>query len=53
MARTILLNNYIEAVHPSAFAELVDNIKKAKALAAEALTELESDNCTYEKKYVE
>lgn len=43
----------IEAVDPTAFADLVENIRKAEALAKKAITELESKNYTYEYKYVE
>ena len=43
----------IEAVDPSAFADLVANIRKAEALAQEALAELENGNYTYEYQYVE
>ncbi len=43
----------IEAVDPSAFKDLVDNIRKAEALAQKALAELENGNYTYELQYVE
>ena len=43
----------IEAVDPSAFADLVANIRKAEALAQEALAELENGNYTSEYQYVE
>ena len=43
----------IESVDKTAFADLVDNVRKAEALANEALTELQSKNYTSEYKYVE
>jgi hypothetical protein len=43
----------IEAVDPAAFADLVANIRKAEALAQEALAELENGNYTSEYQYVE
>ncbi len=43
----------VEAVDPTAFADLVINIQKAEALAEKALGELETGNYTYEVKYVE
>lgn len=43
----------IESVDKTAFADLVANIRKAEALAAEALAELENENYTYEYKYIE
>lgn len=43
----------IESVDPSAFADLVANIRKAEALAQEALAELENGNYTSEYQYVE
>ena len=43
----------IEAVDKTAFADLVANVRKAEALAADALYDLESGNYTYEYKYVE
>jgi hypothetical protein len=43
----------IEAVDPTAFADLVANIRKAEALAQEALAELENGNYTSEYQYVE
>lgn len=43
----------IEAVDPSAFADLVANIRNAEALAQEALAELENGNYTSEYQYVE
>ena len=43
----------IEAVDPSAFKDLVDNIRKAEALAKKALAELENGNYTYELQYIE
>ena len=43
----------IEAIDKTAFSDLVQNIRKAEALAKKALGELESKNYTYEYKYVE
>lgn len=43
----------IEAVDPTAFTDLVANVRKAEALATEALGELENKNYTSEYKYVE
>ncbi len=43
----------IEAVDKTAFADLVANIRKAEALAAKALGELQNKNYTSEYKYVE
>lgn len=43
----------IEAVDPTAFSDLVANVRKAEALAADALSELENGNYTFEKQYVE
>ena len=43
----------IEAVDPTAFADLIANIRKAEALAREALAELENGNYTSEYQYVE
>lgn len=43
----------IQAVDPDAFADLVANIEQAKALAADALQDLEDGNYTYESQYVE
>ena len=43
----------IEAVDPNAFADLVANVRSAEALAKKALTELENENYTSEKKYLE
>jgi hypothetical protein len=43
----------IEAVDPNAFSDLVANIRKAQALAEEALAELKNGNYTMEYKYVE
>ena len=43
----------IESVDPNAFADLVANIHSAEALAKKALTELENENYTFEKKYLE
>lgn len=43
----------IESVDPTAFADLVANIRKAEALAEKALNELENKNYTSEYKYVE
>lgn len=43
----------IEAVDKTAFADLVANVRKAEALAKNALGELENKNYTSEYKYVE
>ena len=43
----------IESVDKAAFANLVDNVRKAETLAKDALAELEHQNYTYEYKYVE
>ena len=43
----------IEAVDATAFADLVANVRKAEALSKRALAELENENYTYEKKYLE
>ena len=43
----------IEAVDPNAFADLVANVRKAEALANEALVELQNGNYTFELQYVE
>lgn len=43
----------IEAVDPTAFADLIANIRKAESLAQEALAELENGNYTSEYQYVE
>lgn len=43
----------IESVDKTAFADLVANIRKAEALATEALTEFENKNYTSEYKYIE
>ena len=43
----------IESVDKAAFANLVDNVRKAETLAKDALAELENQNYTYEYKYVE
>lgn len=43
----------IEAIDPTAFKDLVANIRQAEALAKEALAELENGNYTYEYQYVE
>ena len=43
----------IESVDPTAFSDLVANVRKAEVLAAKALLELENKNYTYEYKYVE
>ena len=43
----------IESVDQTAFASLVANIRKAEALAKDALAELENKNYTAEYKYVE
>ena len=43
----------IQGVDKSAFDDLVNNVRKAEALAKDALSELESKNYTCEYKYVE
>lgn len=43
----------VQALNPTAFADLVANIGKAKSLAEKALGELEAGNYTYEVQYVE
>ena len=43
----------IEGVDPTAFADLVANVRKAETLAQRALAELENKNYTSEYKYVE
>jgi hypothetical protein len=43
----------IEAVDPTAFADLVANVRSAQALAEKALAELENENYTYERQYIE
>ena len=43
----------IEAVDPNAFKDLIDNVRKAEALAKKALAELENGNYTYELQYIE
>ncbi len=43
----------IEAVDPTAFQDLTENIRKAQALAEKALAELANQNYTSEYKYVE
>ena len=43
----------IESVDKTAFADLVANVRKAEALAAKALSELENKNYTSEYTYVE
>ena len=43
----------IEAVDKEAFADLVNNVRKAEALADKALKELEDKNYTSEYKYIE
>ena len=43
----------IESVDKTAFADLVANIRKAEALANDALAELDNKNYTVEYKYVE
>ena len=43
----------IESVDKTAFADLVANVRKAEALAKDALAELENKNYTSEYKYVE
>lgn len=45
--------NKIQSVDETAFADLVENVEKAKLLAEKALTELKEKNYTYEYKYVE
>lgn len=43
----------IESVDAQAFSDLVQNVRKAEALAEKALGELENENYTYEYQYVE
>ena len=43
----------IESVDKEAFKDLVNNVRKAEALAKKALAELENGNYTYETKYIE
>ena len=43
----------IEAVDPAAFKDLVDNVRRAEALAQKALAELENGNYTSQLQYVE
>ena len=43
----------IKNIDENAFSDLISNIQNAKSLAIEALGELESQNYTYEYKYVE
>jgi predicted transcriptional regulator len=43
----------IEQVDPTAFADLVANVRDAEALAKKALAELENENYTAEKKFLE
>lgn len=43
----------IESVDATAFADLVANVRKAEALSKKALAELENENYTYERKYLE
>lgn len=43
----------IQAIDPEAFQGLVQNVENAKALAADALYELESGHYSYEERYVE
>ena len=43
----------IESVDKTAFADLVENVRKAQALSQKALGELENKNYTAEKKYLE
>lgn len=43
----------VESVDKTAFADLVANIRKAEALATDALAELENENYTREYQYVE
>ena len=43
----------IESVDPTAFSDLVANVRSAEALAKKALAELENENYTFEVKYLE
>ena len=43
----------IQSVDPTAFADLVENVRKAETLAKDALAELENKNYTVEYQYVE
>ena len=43
----------IESVDPTAFADLVSNVRSAEALAQKALAELENEHYTSEKQYLE
>ena len=43
----------IEAVDPTAFADLVANVRGVEELAKKALAELENGNYTFEEKYLE
>ena len=43
----------IEKIDKTAFADLVENVRKAEALSKEAIAELESGNYTREYKYIE
>ena len=43
----------IEAVDPAAFKDLVDNVRRAEALAQKALAELENGNYTSQLQFVE
>ena len=43
----------IESVDPTAFSDLVANVRSAEALAKKALAELENENYTWEQKYLE
>ena len=43
----------IEAVDPAAFKDLVDNVRRAEALAQKALAELENGNYTSQLQYIE
>ena len=45
--------NKIESVDKTAFSDLVDNVKRAKALSEKALSELQNENYTAEYQYVE
>jgi hypothetical protein len=43
----------IEGIDKTAFSDLVENVRRAEALAKRALSELEAGNYTYEIKYDE
>ncbi len=43
----------VEAVDPTAFKDLVANVRRAETLAQKALTELKNGNYTYELQYIE